>query len=511
MYLRSSRKRRRSFPWRILILLGMIGAGVYVYIRLKRRPDEKPPFVPTPTPTRSAASYISQAEDRYWQGDLKKAIAAYEKAIALEPDDVEPYIPLTRLLTLERQAAEAVWVAEHAVDIAPRNARAWAVLGMAYDWSGEIERAIDACQRAIQLKPDCSSGHAYLAEAYADGGRWDKAAEHAQTALDLDDGSVDAHRNYGYVMEVQGNYRRAIQEYRRALEIHPKLAYIYIAVGKNYLALGNSDAAMRSFQKAAQVDPQNAEAYYRLGRFYYQRGEHDKAETHLKRAIEADPEFGPAFGYLAFTYWGRRNYEEAIPNLQRAIVLESIASRRRARSFVVTVEDQSGDVTEPSKNVVMQGDLAPLAKGNEEFPFVFSRTNSQQATLKPTKEEETWGEARGRVTFDLRSGTYTVTLKGMPDVGYNQAYVGWFKGVNALSGDPLNTGPLHVSDGDLEAQFEAAWVEGPRVEYFYTLGLAHFYMAECEKAYPLFNAALQIDPHEENALKGIRLCEEAED
>jgi hypothetical protein len=98
----------------------------------------------------------------------------------------------------------------------------------------------------------------------------------------------------------------------------------------------------------------------------------------------------------------------------------------------------------------------------------------------------------------------------MPATRYDQAYVGWFEGVETLSGDPVTTGPLTVEDGSLEAGFEAAWVYGPRIDYFYTLGLAHFYMDECEKAYPLFDAALQIDPGDENGLQGIRLCQQAE-
>jgi hypothetical protein len=35
-------------------------------------------------------------------------------------------------------------------------------------------------------------------------------------------------------------------------------------------------------------------------------------------------------------------------------------------------------------------------------------------------------------------------------------------------------------------------------------------MAQCERAYPLFDAALQIDPNDANAQEGIRLCRQAE-
>lgn len=501
MYLDSGRKRRRSSPVRVLILLALIGAGIYTYLQIRQEKVE-PPFVPTPTPTRSAASYVSEAENLYWEGNLSEAIAAYEQALELEPSNVEAYVALARLLTLERRTLEAVHRGKQAVEMAPNNAAAWAVLGLAYDWHGAIQDAIEACTHALELDPESVEGYTYLAEAYADAGRWAEATETAQTALELDDTSVEAHRSYAWVLEVQGNYWQAIEEYKRALEIHPKLAHIHIALGKNYLALGDFDAAMRSFRRAVEVDPNNAEAYFRLGRAYYENGQHDDAETYLKQATEVDPESGSAFGYLAFTYWSRRNYEDAIPNLERAIALDCFAARRKAQGFFVTVEDQGGDRAKPSSDVVMEGDFALVPE---------KEPDTLRATLKPTVQEETWDGAVGTVTLDTRSGKYTVVLERMPRTAHNQVYVGWFEGVNTLSGDPLSAGPLKVgTDGSVEAELEAAWVEGPRIEYFYTLGLAHFYMAECEESYPLFEAALQIDPEEQNALKGIQLCREAE-
>jgi tetratricopeptide (TPR) repeat protein len=484
----------------VLVLLALIGFGIYVLIQVRQERVETP-FVPTPTPTRTASSYVFEAEDLYWEGDLEKAIATYERAIELGADSVEPYIAMARLLALEGRTLEAVQRAEEAVDRAPENARAWAVLGMVYDWHGQIEKAIEACEHAVELAPDYAEAYAYLGEAYVDDQRWAKATESAETALSLDDQSVDVQRNYGYVMEVQGNYTRAVEAYRQALAIHPKLAYLHIAVGKNYLALGNYDAAMESFEKAAEVDPDSVEALYRLGRAYYDGGDPQQAQEYLQRATEVDPRFGPAFGYLAFTYWNRRNYEDTIPNLQRAIMLESWEARRQARGFMVSLENRQGDLVDPSSDVVMSGVFAPVS---------LEDTDTLRAALTPSAMGEAWEGAHGSVTVDTRTGVYTVTLEAMPATRYDQAYVGWFEGLRTLSGTPVNTGRLSISGGSLEAQFEAVWVRGPRIDYFYTLGLAYFFLDECEKAYPLFDAALQIDPEDQNALRGVQLCNEAE-
>jgi tetratricopeptide (TPR) repeat protein len=487
-----------------MVLLMLISAGIYVYAMIQQQEIESP-FTPTPIPTRSALSYATEAQALYAQGQLAQSILAYEQAIALTPGDVSLYIPLARLLALEKRPLEAIQRAQQATEMAPESARAWAILGMAYDWNGDVAQAIDACQRAVELDPTYAEGYAYLAEAYADAVRWADAMEAAQTALQLNDRSVDAHRNYGYVLEMQGNYWEAVEAYKRALEIHPNLAYIHIAAGRDYRTLGNHEAAIDNFQQALEIDPNNAEAYDQLGWTYFNLGEYERAETYHKQATETDPEFGQAFGHLAITYWARRNYESAIPNFERAIELDTIKARQEAQAFYVTVEDRNADVVTPSSEVVMRGDFIPTPTSPGDG------RDTLEATLEPKENDETWADVSGSVTFDTQTGNYTVKLEGLPRLRYSQAYTGWFEGVNTLSGNPLSTGPLQwKSDGRMEAMLEAEWVEGPAIEYFYTLGLAHFYMAECEKSYRLFDAALQIDPEEVNALEGIRLCQEAE-
>ena len=489
-----------------MILLMLISAGIYVYVIVQQEQIESP-FVPTPTPTRSAFSHAAEANELYLQGRLTETIAAYEQAISLEPTDVLLYIPISRLLAVEGRTMEAVQRAQEAIEIAPENAAAWAALGMAYDWNGDVTESIAACKRAIELDPTHAEGYAYLAEAYADAGRWLDANQTAQTALQLNDQNVDVQRNYGYVLERQANYWGALEAYNRALEIHPNLAYIHISVGQNYRRLGDLDAAMSGFQRAVDINPANAQANFELGwTSLTYLGESEKAEIYLKRAVAADPQMGRAFGALAIAYWQRRNYEDAVPSFEQAIRLECTTARQKAQAFYITIEDANGGQTDSSLDVVMQGDLIPTSTDDR---------NTLQATLMPAglkANDEGWKNARGTVVLDTRSGKYLVELAGLPWELPGQIYVGWFEGVFTLSGNRWSTGPLQrKTDGSVDTELEATWVAGPAIEYFYTLGLAYFYLAECERAYPLFDAALQINSEEANALEGIRLCQAAGD
>lgn len=489
------RKKRRSSPVRVAILIILIGFGLYLYA-LIRREEIEGPFVPEPTPTRSALSYAGEAAEQYLQGDLETATATYEQAVSLDPDDAQFHIALARLLTLQGRNREALESGRRATELAPDSARAWAVLCMAYDWDGQVDNAIVACKRAIEMDPALAIGYAYLAEAYADALRWGEATDAAETALMLDDRDVDVVRNYGYVQEVRGDWTGAIETYRQAVEIHPNLAHIHVAIGRNLLVQGDLDGALLSFRRAVEIDPEDAVANDLLGWTYYGQGDHELAENYLTRSTEADPNRGRTFGHLAINYWARRHYEAAIPNFERAIKLTLASERQQVRAFFVTVE--AGGAEYASANVMLRGEFLPTSEFNR---------NTLEAKLEPAEQGGPWADAGGTVTLDTQTGEYTVELEGVPWPGGNQVYIGWFDELKTLAGNPLNTGALSLgAGGRVQAQLDTGLVQGCPLEYFYTLGLAYFYVDECEKAYPLFNAALQINPEEPNAIEGIRLC-----
>jgi tetratricopeptide (TPR) repeat protein len=490
------RKKRRSSPVRVAILLILIGFGLYLYA-LIRREEIEGPYVPEPTPTRSAFSYAGEAEEQYLQGNFEEAITIYRQAVALDPEDVRLRVPLVRLLTLEERHREAIRDGRQAVEMAPENASAWAVLCRAYDWDGQVDAAIEACRRAIELDPALAIGYAYLAEAYADAMRWGEATEAAETALQLDPRDVDVLRNYGYVLEVRADRTGAIDAYRQALEIHPNLAHVYIAIGRNQLVQGDLDAAFESFKRAVEIDPDDPVANDLLGWTYYGLGEHEMAETYLIRATEADPQRGRAYGHLAINYWARRNYEAAIPNFERAIRHTLAAARQNVQAFFVTVET-SATPGFPSADVVLWGGFRSTSEYNRA---------TLVATLAAERLESGWSNAGGTVTLDTETGEYTIELEGIPGPASTGVYVGWFDELKTLTGGQLSTGPLTVrAGGRVQAELETGLVEACPLEYYYTLGLAYFYVDQCDKAYPLFNAALQIDPEEPNATEGIRLC-----
>lgn len=325
MYIRP-KKKRRSSPIRVFILLVLIAFGVYILVW--RRELIKPVQIgPTPTPTPTAADVMAEAHDLYRQGLLDEAISQYSEAAALDPTDPTPYVWWARLLTLRHRTGEAVEKAREAVGVAPDSAEALAALCMALDWNAgvgdqaQLQEALGACLSATDLDPGYAEAHAYLAEVYADLGQAKQAGESARLAVSLDDSSVFAHRDLGYALEKQRNYRDAVAEYQRASQLHPRLAQPYIDLGRIHMTYNRYKDALSAYERATVVEPNSAHALDSLGRAYFNTGDHQRAVVVLQKAIEVDPTYGPAYGHLGLAYYVLRNYEDAVPAYKKAIEL----------------------------------------------------------------------------------------------------------------------------------------------------------------------------------------------
>ncbi len=332
--------RRRSSLRRVLVLLILIGSGIYVIVHQNEvRQRLIPP--PTPTATRTARSYVVEAESLLESGNISNSISSYVQAVALEPDDVDVLITLSHLLALNDRTGEAVRYAQRVTQLAPQNVKAQAGLAMALDWHASwlqihgrdteakstYQQAITTAKTAIALDPTYPEAYAYLAETYADLNDWDNATENAQQAIDLNPERPDVQRVLGYVRESQGNYSGAVQAYEKATQLSPHVAYLYLALGRNYRELArrrdpaNWQKAIDAFTRATQTDPEYVAGYDELGWTYYYMEDYRQAQKILEKAVEIDPQAWSARSHLAATYFARRNYEDATVTFKQAIEL----------------------------------------------------------------------------------------------------------------------------------------------------------------------------------------------
>ncbi len=536
---------RRSPRLTLLLLLLIAAASSLVYYISAYQPQWAQPFEPTPTPTRTAQSYVLEAEAYYGQGQLDEAITAYEQAVSISPDDITAQIRLSQFLILSQRTLEALGQAEQAVLLEPSNAQAMATLCRALDWEGQYAEAFDTCECAIELDSDYAEAYAYLAKVYVDTGDWISARQYSQQAIDLNYQSMDAHLHRGYVLEAQGRYRQAAEAYENAIFLHPKLAPLYISAGQNHRVLGQFTQAIDLFEKATRLDPASAVGYDQLGWTYYTAGEYSRAIDTLEQATLIDPDYTAGWGHLGIVFYVLQQYEEVIPALQQAIALAEKDYLLRARRVIVIGQDTNRDP--PQSVELMSGDF-PATSGKDTETLIASLSPIlSQAQIIP-KPDQTCGDliayklrrqsttpgragepdaanpegeadpadvpapvarflnTHGRATLDLKSGLIELELTGVPqpeDIPYEAQLSMW-------PDTTLSLGYFQPdAQGNAALTFTFKDIRSAPVDYYTLLGFSYVFLGQCDKGVPWLLDSLDIDPSPTNpAWRGLTECPE---
>jgi tetratricopeptide (TPR) repeat protein len=314
------RRRRQGFFGPFWPLFLLVALAVLFY---QTRPNWLAPrtAIPTATPTVSVVAYVADAQNALSRGDYTAALAAYRKIAALEPQNPEPWITMSRLYMIEQDIAAAYDTAAEAVAIAPKNPDALNALARAEDWLGEFESALNHALDAYELDPQNLETLAVLAEVYTDVGNYNIAQEYLDTALAANPNHVLALRNQAYLHEKLGRYDEALAELDRALAQDPQRADFYMEKARIYrIGKGEFGKAIEAYRAAVDAN-KTAITLDALGEGLYNAGDHIQAVRVLREAVEMDPDYGPALVHLGMALYARRNYEDAVVNLEKGLAM----------------------------------------------------------------------------------------------------------------------------------------------------------------------------------------------
>ena len=334
----------RSNPYRIMLILLVIVVLVAI-LRDYASGEIWPPFVPTPTPTRTVNSFITEGETHFQAGDLAKAIESFNKALVLEPNNTAVRVELARILTYsssslttDQERRDALNQALSVIDIAkeaePTNADVLAVRAFVLSWlsnpslSGEmsedyLNQAEAEALAAIQLDPTNALAKAYYAEVLIDQYKLTQAQDYIAQARENGEHLMDVRRVQAYIYEILGEYNLAIEWYQKAIEVTPNLTFLYIRAGVLHRYLRQYDIALELFEKAVnlnqQLGIQDPIPYMAIANTYIRQGEAMAASRNAYRALEINPYNPDTYGQVGVIYHRARNYEGALLALRCAV------------------------------------------------------------------------------------------------------------------------------------------------------------------------------------------------
>ncbi len=156
-------------------------------------------------------------------GNLGEADANFRESAKLEAY-VDTYSALANVLELEGKFDDAATLSQKAIELDPRNFRAWGNLGSAYLWGGRREQAMQTYHKAIELaqeglkkSPNDPDLLSQLADYYASSGQGEKSLVYLRKALALSPDDPNINYSAGETYEILGQRAKAIPLIARSL------------------------------------------------------------------------------------------------------------------------------------------------------------------------------------------------------------------------------------------------------------------------------------------------------
>ncbi len=343
--------------------------------------------VPPPGP---AAARPSGGSESYYQfllarrldaeGDHPGALAALERARALDPSSAEIPAEIAAHHARQNRATDAVAAAESAVALDPSNTEANRVLGLVYaayaegavppppgttaeDWipraigrlqqiestpamatelglqltlgrlhvrAGDADAAVAVLDNVASQAPYLVEPFLLLTEAHTASGRIDRATEAMA-------GAARANPRYfatlGDLLERQRRWPEAVAAYQRALdEARGQNGELRLRLAAALLNVPDGEGGPRAealLTDHLAANQKDGRALYLLAQAYRLQGNHPAAETTARRLLALDPTNISALYALTLTLFDRHDYAAVVATL--APFAEDAEARSRGR------------------------------------------------------------------------------------------------------------------------------------------------------------------------------------
>lgn len=259
-----------------------------------RRPTAAPPVVERRV---SSAAYEHYLKGRFLLNEstlasVRQSLEEFQAAIGQDPTFAPAYAGLaaahTDLGTVligatpgSESVDRAIAAANRAVALDPGLAEGYSVLGRALMGRLEWREAEAAFRRSLDLNPSDARTRIWFAEWLVSQRRFDEAADMARQGRDLDPLSMRVGAEVGLILSMVGRYEEAERQLRAVLAVQPDHVQALWWWGTVLLALDRPDEASVVLERAVALSHRSAGVLGALAHAQARAGHRDRAAAIL--------------------------------------------------------------------------------------------------------------------------------------------------------------------------------------------------------------------------------------
>jgi superkiller protein 3 len=190
------------------------------------------------------------------QNNFDKAITNLNKALEIEPNNINAYKDLDLCYTAQKKYEDAIKVEKKMAEIQPAGADIFNAIGYSYLCLKDTVNALDYYKKALTVDPNYAKSLLSIANIYFTKKEWDNAIEYFEKLLKVNP-QPEIKTNIAYACYNKGvaafnakNYDEAVKYYLKAVENKPDFKEVYSNLAKSYELLGNKAEAKKWQNKA---------------------------------------------------------------------------------------------------------------------------------------------------------------------------------------------------------------------------------------------------------------------
>ena len=466
-------------------------------------------------PEQLLEAYRFLGDAHYQQGNHEKALTAYRRTIALDPELERYFFNQGKSAFDAQQYDLAIEPLSKFVLIYPEDIEATYLLGRSYEASKAAENALHFYLRTLELASNhkealTRSARIYQSqndtqnaltmlnrltavdptniEAYYLSGFSHLELDHPEEALDaflattrLDPNHLDAHIQIASLYEQQGDTDSAIDRYETIITLDPSRADSFLHLGRLYLRQGDRDNAIRVYEPGLELDPDHPQTQYALAVIFEERGEIEKAIKHFGLANQYDDEhYDWHFRYARLLDRYAETLED--PDTYAAMAVEAYNNTITLKDDYVPAYFYRGLITRRYKQI--GNTLYRYGQIAEDFQRVIA--------LEPNNSDAYYYLGMTYIDLDQHQNAKEIFLKTLE---FNIEYTGIY----------LNLGRIAESEGEYEeaiSYFERELeIDSESVAAYQRLGdLYSNYNADFGRAVEALEKALELQPNHVSTL-----------
>ena len=212
----------------------------------------------------SARGWFLLGAIKHAQGQIEQALAAFQRASRLQPQDVNTLNAEAAMLALLGRMPAALERYRGALAAAPDNPQTLTNLAIALEQIGDAEGALAHYEQALvharAFYPALLNRGALLLKLQ----HFEDALQNNHRLVAAHPNQPDAHFNRAEALLAVGRYQLALEACERALALEPRHAGAWIDLGVAAAMLARFDQAHQAFERARALDPERVDAMARL-------------------------------------------------------------------------------------------------------------------------------------------------------------------------------------------------------------------------------------------------------